>query len=51
MILKGPDIEISGRGRLREALFSRGSNCSDFAAKMLVFWISGSLCQLVAYER
>ena len=31
--------------------FTRGSNCKALTEKVLVFWISGRLWQVVAYER
>ena len=31
--------------------FTRGSNCKALTEKVLVFWISGRLQQMVAYER
>ena len=46
-------IKLSGgRGRLHEVQsFYRGSNCKALAGKILVFWIDGRLCEVVAYER
>ena len=31
--------------------FTRGSNCKAFTGKGLVFWMSGRLQEVVAYER
>ena len=31
--------------------FTRSSNCKALTGKILVFWISGRLCEVVAYER
>ena len=35
----------------RRWLFTRSSNCKAFTGKVLVFWIGGSLREVVAYER
>ena len=35
----------------RRWLFTRSSNCKAFTRKVLVFWIGGSLREVVAYER
>ena len=35
----------------RRCLFTRSSNCKAFTGKVLVFWIGGSLREVVAYER
>ena len=41
----------SGRGRLREVVAYKGSQCNDLAEKLLVFWKSGRRGEVVAYER
>ena len=35
----------------RRRSFTRTSNCKALTGKVLVFWISGRLWQVVAYER
>ena len=31
--------------------FTRGSNCKALTGKVLLVWIGGCLCKVVAYER